>query len=741
MAKATNKQDRDLLAQLHERYKRATSADDENRRECQADIRFCYTPGEQWASNVRQERGDRPCLEFNKLRVTVKRVINDMRSQRPAGKVRPTEDADKDTAEAYEGLIRNIWANSDGDSVIDQAAEYQVAGGMGAWRVTTKYSRDDAWDQDLTVEAIPNPLCLYRDPASKDPCGSDADYWLLTERMSKATYEARWPKAEVVDFEADTSFDQEEWEDEESVRVCEYWYRVPVQETLLLLSDGRSVLQSQVTPEQAQQLTAQGIVPVKTRSVQRHQIKMIIASGSAILERADWAGSHFPFVVVYGDSLTIDGKLRWWGLVRHSKDAQRAYNYSRTLAVETIALAPQAKYWSTPVQAAGHEGTWAESHKRNYPVQFYNPDPLAPGAPQRMPGADIPAAWVNEIALSSEDIKGTSGIFDASLGARTNETSGIAIRQRQQEGSLATWNYSENLARGIRRTWQILVDLIPSVYDTQRSIRVLGVDGAEKYVTVNDGMTDLSRGKYDVTVTVGPSFSTQRQEAAEVYMGLAQANPAVMPVAGDLIFKSLDLPYADAIANRLKALLPPQIQQMESEGKEIPPEARAVMMQAQQAMQMAQQQSELVQQAAQEVQQDKADADKAKAEVQKAVSDFEVKKANFEAQLAKVIADISMRESRVTAEVQSTNASNAETQQNGDREALSDEVQQAVAEIRQLGAAMMQQAVQTMIEIQQAAPPQVVVANPLRRRQAITRRVNGQLITEVMDVPETQEMQ
>src|SRR5574343_196711 len=192
------KQDKDLLATLRDRYAKATEADHENRREALDDLKFVYEPGAQWDDIVKTERGNRPALEFNKLRVTVKRVINDMRSQRPAGKVRPTEDADKPTAEAMEGLIRNIWQNSDGDSVVDQAAEYQVAAGMGAWRIVTKYSRDDAWDQEIAVEAISNPFCLYKDPASKDPTGRDAEYWLLSTRMSKTALEGKWPKAEAV---------------------------------------------------------------------------------------------------------------------------------------------------------------------------------------------------------------------------------------------------------------------------------------------------------------------------------------------------------------------------------------------------------------------------------------------------------------------------------------------------------------------------------------------------------------
>jgi hypothetical protein len=207
----------------------------------------------------------------------------------------------------------------------------------------------------------------------------------------------------------------------------------------------------------------------------------------------------------------------------------------------------------------------------------------------------VPPAIINEIGISSEDIKGVTGIYDASLGAKSNETSGIAIQSRQRQGEIAVYNYGDNLAKAIRRTWEILVDLIPRVYDTPRSLRILGTDGAEDFVQINSPdpvtgqvLNDLSVGKYDVNVTIGPSFTSQRQEAAEVYMGLSQGNPQIMGVAGDLIFKSLDLPFADDIASRLQLMLPPPIQQAIAQGKSVPPEARAAMAQADMAMQQVQ---------------------------------------------------------------------------------------------------------------------------------------------------------
>lgn len=611
--KADKKAAKELLSKIRARAKIMMDADRDNRRLALDDLRFLHVPGEQWDELTKRERGrERPMYEFNKLRVTVKRIINDMRANRPQGKVRATEDGDKPTANVLEGLLRNIWANADGDTVIDYEAEYQVGGGMGAWRVTVDYADDEAFDQVIGIDPIRNPFCLYADPAAQDFLKRDAQDWFLTDKISKAAYEARWPNKAVVSFDADTEFDNDdEWEDEESIRIGEYWWKEPYDKTLLLLSNGETIDASEVTPEQ---LMEAGIEVAKERQARCHKIMMCIASGDAILEGpTEWAGSQFPFVQIYGEYVIIEGKVHWFGLTRFAKDAQRSYNYSRTNAIESVALAPQAKWWATPAQVAGLESHIAEANKKNYPFMLYNADPKTGGQPpQRMASADVPIALVQEMQISSEDIKSVTGIYDASLGAQGNETSGRAINARQRQGEIATFNYMDNMAKGIRRTWEILVDLVPKIYDTERSIRILGVDGAEDYAKVNTVVTDpqtgeqktlndLSRGKYDVAITVGPSFATLRQEAAEAYGEIASRDPNVMMAAGDLVFKAMDLPYAEQIAERYQALLPPQIQQLIGKGKEMPPEVAAAMAQVNQAMQMVAEKGQLVSAAEQEL--------------------------------------------------------------------------------------------------------------------------------------------
>lgn len=707
---------KDLLTRIRQRYKSMTEADQENRRDALEDMKFVNVPGEQWDANMKKKRGKRPCYEFNKLRITCKRIINDMRANRPAGKVRGVEDSDKDTAEIYEGLIRNIWNTSDGDTVIDYAGEYQVSAGMGAWRINTKYVAEDAFDQDIVLEPIQNPFCLYADEAAKDPLKRDARDWIITDRISKEAYESRWPKKSVISWESSEFDDDDEWMDEESVRIVEYWYKEPYEKEIWQLTDGK-VIDS--TSDEAALINPADIQ--RKRSVICDRIKMCIASGESILEESDWAGSHHPFVMVYGEHMVIDGKSRWFGIPRFAKDAQRSYNVSRTAMTENVAMVPQAKWWATPEQAKGHTEKWEQAVSENIPFLLANADPKQPGFPQPMPGAQVPAALVQLSMLDSEDIKSVTGIFDPSLGQESSEKSGRAIIARQQQGEIATFNYQDNMAKAIRRTWEILIDLVPKIYDTERELRILGSDGAEDYKRVNQvvmdpatGKTikvhDLAQGRYDVTVTVGPSFSTKRQEAAETYLQLAQASPEVMGVAGDLIFKAMDLPYSEDIAERLRAMLPPPIQQMLSEGKQVPPEAQAAMAQAAQAMQMVEQKNQLVMQAAQELQQEQAGVEKGKAEIQTLVAKLETKKAQFDAHVAKEIAkltqaqaslqvgDANLKANLANAKSQSMEDANA-----GEREKLDSQVAQALQTIQEMAQQFAVAASQVLAQIQAQA--------------------------------------
>lgn len=640
-----------LLIRVRDRFETMKKADDRNMRLGMENFEFINRPGAQWEQQQRESRRDRPCYEFNKTRINAKKIINHIRTNRPQGKVRGVEGADKQQAEYREGLIRNIWNQSDGDSIIDYAAEYQVGAGMGAWKVTTGYRDDESFDQDIMVAPIVNPFCLFHDPAARDMVKRDAEDWLLTEKISKSEYERTYPDKKVVDFqEHEFDKDSDSWGDDDFVRIAEYWYKVPHKKEIWMLDDGK-VIDSE-TDEAKLILDQSPDSIVRKREVKAQKIMQVIVSGDAILKPPkEWAGKHFPFIKVYGEHMIIDGTLHWYGIAHFAKDAQRSYNVSRTAITETIARTPLEHYWATTKQAEGNEQQWAEAHKEALPVMLFNHDPQEPGPPDRSAPAQVPVALIQEAQMASQEIDDVTGVYADDRGQESSSQSGRAIYARQEQGQIVTFNYPDNMAKGIQRTWEILIDLIPKIYDTQRTLRVLGQDGEESYFLANTFMTDpdtgvkvkvndLTVGKYDVVATVGPSFTTKRQEAVEVYQPLMD-NPQIFGLVGDIIFKAMDLPYSDEIAERMKLMLPPEIQQTLNEEQDIPPEVQAMMQQANQAMQVVQEQSQLVQQQANE-------ADVAKSEVEKLTAQLETKQARFEAKVAKEIANLTQKASDVS---------------------------------------------------------------------------------------------
>lgn len=745
-----DKGDAALVARVRRRKCVMFDADETNRDNALDDIRFLHEPGAQWDKTQRDIRGERPCYEFNELRVKALRVINDMRANRPQGKVRAVEDSDKATADTREGLIRNIWNTSDGDSVTDYAADYQVSGGMGAWRIETIWNDDTTWRQDIRVRPFKNPFCVWRDPSCSDQLGLDARDWLISEKMPKAAYDERWPDIAPVSFDdGDDQFDDDDsdWYNEQEVRVCEYWWKEPTTKTIALLSDGRTVDIKEAkrgdtrgstladgSPLPTDPATGQPVTIKRRRTVKSHKIMMCIVSGNAVLEPpTEWPGKYFPFVMVYGEWRVIAGKVVWHGFPRFSKDSQRMANVTMTAIAESVMSAPMSHFWATPKQAEGHVEKWKEAHKKLIPYLPYTPDPAANngGPPQRMNPADVPIALMEMRGISADLLKGTTGVFDASLGNQSNETSGRAIRARQAQGEIATFNYSDNMSKGVRLTWMIVDDLVSKVYSAEQSVRILGPDLAEKYVKVNSverdpktgemrKVNDLTTGKFDVTMTVGPSFATQRQEATEMYTQLGQAVPAVWSVAGDLIMKSTDLPYAEQIAERLRALLPPAIQKQLSEGKDLPAEVSTAMMQAEGMLQQAQEMARVSQEAM-------LQAKEASAKSKSDAADVEVKIAQLKAAEANLAADVSKFQAQM-----------AEQALLAAQQGVSDEFRQQIADAL---AGIQEQATSLFTQYAEqlnATHAQAVASTAAQTRKRglkLARQGDGSFVGEIVDSP------
>lgn len=592
--------------------------------------------GEQWPEKYRAEREaeGRPCLTINRIPSFVRQITNDARQNKPQIRVRPADsNADPKTAEIYNGLVRNIEVTSDSDVAYDTALECAVYGGFGFFRIDTEYATDDTFDLDIVYRRIANPLTVYPDPATIAADASDWRFCFVTEMIPVDEYERRFGKsAPQHDWSSDGESDDELWFDatEKRVRIAEYWEREEIDREIVLLSNGQ-VLDKAQFEEQADLWLAQGVDVVDERTTPSHKVCHYLLSGDAVLEETDWPGKYIPVVPVYGNEVIKDGKRYFTSLTREVRDAQLNYNYWRTSSTELVALAPKAPYIGPQGAFNSDMGKWQTAHVKSHPFIEY--DGAIP--PQRQPFAGVPAGAIQEALNASDDMKAILGIYDASLGARSNETSGKAILARQREGDISTFHYIDNLSRAIRYAGRVLLDLIPSVYSKPRIVRVLGEDGEPKTVPVNQpdptgNVYELARGKYDLVVDTGPGFTTRREETNAFLTEVMRANPATAPLLMDVVARNLDFPEAEKIAGRFKAMLPPPIQAMESQGDNGPDAAAmaAQLAQAQAQMQAMQQQ---LQQAAQAIQGKQMEV---AANEREAQAELQLERAKSQAELA-----------------------------------------------------------------------------------------------------------
>jgi hypothetical protein len=587
--------DDNKMAIMRHRLEMAQSAYSDSREDELDDLRFMAGSPDnqwQWPADVLATRGSvqgqtinaRPCLTINKLPQHVRQVTNEQRQNRPSGKVIPADDnADVQVAEVMNGVVRHIEYMSDADVAYDTACDNQVTYGEGYIRLLTEYCNDETFDQDIRIGRVRNSFSVYMDPTIQDPCGADAQWCFVTEDILKTEYERMFPDATPIS----TLYNQgvgdqglSSWLQEDTIRIAEYFYCEYEKATLHLYMDGQTAFTK--TPKD-KMLMAQLGAPIRTRQVDRKKVMWMKTNGFDVLEEREWPGKWIPVVRVIGNEWEVDGRLHISGLVRNAKDAQRMYNYWTSQEAEMLALAPKAPFIGYGGQFEGYEQQWKTANTTNWPYLEVNPD-VTDGAgntlplPQRAPPPLPQTGLIQAKMGAADDIKGTTGQYDASLGMQGNERSAKAITAREKQGDVGTYHYVDNLARAVRHITRQIVDLIPKIYDTQRIARIIGVDGEVDMVKMNpmqqepvkeikDPVTGAtiekiynpSVGLYDVMVTTGPGYMTKRQEALDAMSQILQGNPQLWTVAGDLFIKNMDWPGAQEMAARFKKILDPKV--------------------------------------------------------------------------------------------------------------------------------------------------------------------------------------
>ena len=607
--------DAGFLAEMRERWTEATTYDKHNVDAARDDLRF--TVGEQWEPNVRAAREAQglPCLTVNRLPQFIAQVTGDIRINKPAIKVRPDTDGDEKIADIRQGLIRAIEQRCKASAVYSSTAFTQVACGIGWFRLRLEYATDEGFDRDLAIRPIADPFSVVVDPLAIENTCRDADWLFVSDDMPRKRFETVYPGK--LPSTLDTQVIRDAWVTKDIVRLSEYWVMVDTNRDVAQMDDG-SVMDLADVPE--------GRKPKATRKASKREAWLYMTNGVELL-----SGPHkmpidrIPVFRAVGWEVPIDGKRQRFGLVRFAKDPARLMNYWRSASAQLIGQAPRTQWIAAQRSIDGREEEFRAAHKSGDPLLIYND---AGPQPERVNPAAVPSAMLQEAQLASQDMKDVTGLHDASLGAQGNETSGKAIMARDRQGDVATFIYPDNLKDAIAECGRVINALIPLIYDTARTIAIIGQDDSSSAVRINDPAhpenVDIAHGKYAVTIETGPSYSTRRVEAAEAMLQFVQAVPGSAQFIGDLIAKSQDWPLADEIAERLKRAMPPQITADKDAKPEPPtPEQQQAMQQQQQAAAL-QQHMAMLEMGIKEAVQRKASAEADKTEAEAALLQFEL---------------------------------------------------------------------------------------------------------------------
>lgn len=614
----------DKLENVHKhalnRYREADAFCLENNKEARDDL-MMLAGKNHWPKTVydARTRQDRPCLTINKLPSFTDQIINDSRMNKLSVKVKPDgAGTNPDTARIMQGIIRNIESSCNAQTIYETALECAVQSGIGYWRIITEYSDDDSFDLDIKIKRVRDQFSIVMDPRAEEVDKRDARYAFVTEKISEDEYKAKYPGEELpVDIPGQTGASETNlWVEENLYRIAEYWVRKEVEKKLYLLSDGRTVMaedwdkikddlkaQEKVihlapSPENPQvPVEVEGPAPegsglpeetlnrvptiMRNRTVKTHAVEQYVMDGAKIIEGpTEWPGRWIPIVCITGKEIVVDNEVFIRSAIRFAKDPQRLYNYFRSSAAETVALAPKAPYIMEEEQVEGHETEWQAIGKENRPYLLYKRVDGTP-PPNRQVVSQTAIGEITEAQMANDEMKATTSLFDASLGAQGNETSGRAILARQREGDVANFTFHDNLRRGVKFGGEIIMDLVPKIFDVERQLVVVGDDGDEKVVTVNQVVVnrgsgeeviiyDLTQGKYKLQVDVGPSFTTQRVEAAESMLDFIRVAPDSAQLVIDLVAENMDWPGATKIAKRFKKILEQQFPGIDEEGPSQP---------------------------------------------------------------------------------------------------------------------------------------------------------------------------
>ena len=561
----------DKLRAVHEtamaEFDLSASQGQEEREQALSDRRFYSLSGAQWEGKIGEQFVNRPQLEVNKVHLSVIRIFNEYRNNRITAEfVSRTGDEGDELADLCAGLYRADQQDSIAEEAYDNAFEEGVGGGFGAWRLITEY--EDEYDPDDDRQRIRmEPIfdadsTVYFDVNAKRQDKADAKCCFVLTATTPEAYEDEWGEApDSVDKTVNSN--EFDWYGVDLVYVAEYYKIEEAKEKIILFRSIAGITsripESKLDDETRQEMNEVGTIEVGSKTIKLRKVRKYIMSGSRVLEDCGYiAGTEIPIVPFYGKRWFVDGKERFMGHVRLSKDMQRLLNMQISVLAEQAASGGEDTPIVTPEQIAGHENTWANkaidrpAYLPLNPVTDSNGNEVPSGPVGMAMAPQVPPAMAALLQISNESISDLLGNQQGGEQIQSN-LSGKAVELIQSRLDMQSYIYLSNFAKAERRSGYIWLSMARDLYDEDdRKMKVIDAQDEVDFVNIgrevmgDDGRvvkeSDMSKAKFDVAVEIGPASATKRSAIVRQLTEIADAvlDPADNKVITAMILRNME---------------------------------------------------------------------------------------------------------------------------------------------------------------------------------------------------------
>lgn len=566
----------DALEEASELYAEALDAMRDQRKQIREDLEFSDPSNpQQWDSIVKLQReadpgGKRPCLVHDQTGQYTAQVTGQIEKQPPSIHAIPVGGgADKMAAEQIDGRFRHIEHASRADQHYTRALTSAARAGIGYLIVRPEYiDRALGW-QEPRIGSEGDPLRVVFDPWSVDTDGKDANFGYVLTPISTASFAKRWPGRDAVDF-GDTEGGTKD--QRESVLVAEQWFKQDTITPMIVYRDENGEeATTDVSPEEfntQQQLSGAPIQYLRSYKAKATKVLWRRMSGADILEESDYPAESIGLIPVYGYIGFKDGRMTYCGIPRRARGPQQSYNYHASEL-----MMPGAQLMASKRALAGVEPLWDKAHVERRAFLPYN-DFDGEGAVTPPALLKVGSGLIDHGAACERakmDIQAAVGMYQANIGAPSNETSGVAIDARKEQGESSTAHFPSHMAASLGQVGQIVMQMDAKLSDSRRKQPILSVNGTAGSVMVDpaqkqafqrnsEGVTiNPMVGTYGVRVVVGASYTTQRSQTNAAFAEIMRGNKELAPIVAPFWAQTLDFPDSDKFAQAMAAMAPPAV--------------------------------------------------------------------------------------------------------------------------------------------------------------------------------------